>query len=619
MHRPAPHLRSIIILASALLFAAVLFCFLPTTTHAAGVNAGLTPAVSDALGLGTEDVRVTVAKIIRAAFALLGIVFVVIVLYGGFLWMTAAGNEEQIDKARKIITNGVIGLAIMLAALAITQFAIQVLTGEGGGGAGGSRRLGGGSGSGGGFGVGATFAIPQSGALGNGIVVSHTPERGAQNVPRNVRISITFREPMQLGSLIRGYNDQGTPDDISDDYPSGNAPTAANTDVIQIFPTTGGVAAALNGDAVQVRFTPDRRTYTFVTPLLGSPSEDVSYTVKIGTAARTAEGASAFTGSFASGYQWDFTTSSVVDVTPPQVRMVVPRQNQEHPRNTLIQLYFSEPMDPTTLTGILPDFANVSVTSGAGAGLPVAGSGVLASRYETWEFVSNDRCATNACGGDIFCLPAATTMHVTVRAASLSDTPPAADLTLIPPDGATDMAGNSLDGNGDGQSTGPGSDDYVFQFRTSQALDTTSPVIEHVAPDLDASAVAPDAAVSVRFSKLMSVRSFTNEALSVQMVPAPDEPTCYDWYARTVTADGQPSDDGVKTEAVLSHCLFAPNTSYIPQVTSAVRDTRQNCYVPAATSPDFGRCSPGDAYCCNGNPSATACQITPAGGVIPGR
>lgn len=78
-------------------------------------------------GLGTRDIRETVAAIINVALGLLGIVAVVIIIAGGFLWMTAGGNEEKVDKARKMIFSGIIGLAIILSAYAIAKFVIEKL------------------------------------------------------------------------------------------------------------------------------------------------------------------------------------------------------------------------------------------------------------------------------------------------------------------------------------------------------------------------------------------------------------------------------------------------------------------------------------------------------------
>ncbi len=79
-------------------------------------------------GLSDVDPRITTAKLIRIALSVLGTVFLVIVLYGGFLWMTAGGNEDRVSDAKKWIASGVIGLAIILSAFGITTFVINNLT-----------------------------------------------------------------------------------------------------------------------------------------------------------------------------------------------------------------------------------------------------------------------------------------------------------------------------------------------------------------------------------------------------------------------------------------------------------------------------------------------------------
>lgn len=79
-------------------------------------------------GLGTSDIRETIASIIKVAMGLLGIVAVVIILIGGFTWMTAGGNEEKVGEAKKWIFAGVIGLAIILSAYALATFVINSLT-----------------------------------------------------------------------------------------------------------------------------------------------------------------------------------------------------------------------------------------------------------------------------------------------------------------------------------------------------------------------------------------------------------------------------------------------------------------------------------------------------------
>ena len=68
-----------------------------------------------------------VAQIIQVVLSILGVVLIVLIIYAGFLWMTAAGNEDKISKAKKTIVAAVIGLAIVLSAYLITAFVISQL------------------------------------------------------------------------------------------------------------------------------------------------------------------------------------------------------------------------------------------------------------------------------------------------------------------------------------------------------------------------------------------------------------------------------------------------------------------------------------------------------------
>lgn len=88
-----------------------------------GVNYGA------ATGLGQQDPRETIANVIRIALSFLGIVAVLIVLWGGILWMTAAGNDDKVETAKKVLFSGLIGLIIILSAFAITNFVVNQLIG----------------------------------------------------------------------------------------------------------------------------------------------------------------------------------------------------------------------------------------------------------------------------------------------------------------------------------------------------------------------------------------------------------------------------------------------------------------------------------------------------------
>ena len=87
---------------------------LPDFGNAAGYKYSMTP----------EPI---IATIIQATLSLLGIIFIILMIYGGGIWMTAKGNEQQVDKAKGLITAAIIGLVIVVAAYAISYFVIQTI------------------------------------------------------------------------------------------------------------------------------------------------------------------------------------------------------------------------------------------------------------------------------------------------------------------------------------------------------------------------------------------------------------------------------------------------------------------------------------------------------------
>lgn len=76
-------------------------------------------------GLSAGDLPTTIASLIRVILGMLGIVAVIIILIGGFKWMTSGGNDDKVKSARKVMTSGIIGLVIVLSAFAIAQFVLS--------------------------------------------------------------------------------------------------------------------------------------------------------------------------------------------------------------------------------------------------------------------------------------------------------------------------------------------------------------------------------------------------------------------------------------------------------------------------------------------------------------
>lgn len=58
---------------------------------------------------------------------LLGLIFLVLIIWGGFKWMTAQGNEEQVSRAKKVIVNAALGLSIVLLARILTTLLLNIV------------------------------------------------------------------------------------------------------------------------------------------------------------------------------------------------------------------------------------------------------------------------------------------------------------------------------------------------------------------------------------------------------------------------------------------------------------------------------------------------------------
>ena len=102
-------------------------CFAPllATPVLAGPDFGQTYA--EQTNLGNEDPRQIMTNLLNLAMTFLAIIAVIVILIGGFKWMTAAGSEDKVSEAKKIVVGGVIGLVIILAAWAIASFVLNTV------------------------------------------------------------------------------------------------------------------------------------------------------------------------------------------------------------------------------------------------------------------------------------------------------------------------------------------------------------------------------------------------------------------------------------------------------------------------------------------------------------
>lgn len=556
-------------------------------------------ATGTSAGFGSGNLLSIIGTIIKVFLGLLGIIFLIIMLYAGFLWMTAGGDGKQVDKAKKLLINAVIGIVIILSAFAITSFILNAILDATTGGSTNTNPP--------------VTTTPFSNSLGNGAVRDHYPLRDQTDVARNTNITVTFRDEMDIESFISGYDNGGTPLDVSDDTTA----TAINSANVKIYASAGGESTALSN--VDVYFTDDLKTFMFnPVDYLGSPTGPVSYTVVLEPKIQDANGASVFVGKNKDGYEWSFATGVNLDLDPPTVLSVVPVASGTYAKNIIVQITFDEPMDPTSSSGIRQaqrGFSNIQTTGTDG--VPTAGQYFISNGYRTITFQSSTACGTNSCGNTIYCLPGGQAINVNIRAATTS-TPPQAD--SFPYDGVVDMAANSLDGN----SNDIAGDGYIWNFETTNDIFLRGSSIESITPDLQAESVSLDQDVDLIFSDILMSSTVSADNISLTNTELVSGQSHEQWFRFDVddlTSAGTPvtsrSDVPTKSLVTMPHGVLLESVDgktymYGVDVSERVLNQYQNCFLPAdgpGVSGNACAVTLTAPYCCNGTAQATTCTL----------
>jgi hypothetical protein len=111
-------------------FKKILLCvFLSFPFSILAADTGLEETAGTA-GIEKFDIATKIGDIISTILGFVGIFFLILMIYGGLMWMTAGGKEEQLGKAKKVITSAVIGMIVVFSAYAITYFVTETLLGQ---------------------------------------------------------------------------------------------------------------------------------------------------------------------------------------------------------------------------------------------------------------------------------------------------------------------------------------------------------------------------------------------------------------------------------------------------------------------------------------------------------
>lgn len=244
-------------------------------------------------GLGTRDLRTIIFAIVNVLLGFLSIVAVLIIMYGGFVWMTSKGDPKRIEDAKNILRNAVIGLVIIFLAFSIVQFVFQFLIGAV------TPRGPGGPGA-------PPGPCTNCAALGGGIIESVYPTPGAVGVPRNTAMFVTYKELMDTTTMQTGANDLVIGDDnVKIFYKNPNTGAEVVLQSIEVYADNIGEKTFI--------FRPDN--------YLGDGIHNITYTVSLGKNIKKKNGDLAFSGS---SYSWSFTVGTKLDLVPPVVNNIFP-------------------------------------------------------------------------------------------------------------------------------------------------------------------------------------------------------------------------------------------------------------------------------------------------------
>lgn len=601
------------------------------------------------LVLSGQDIRVIVAKIIRAVLGLLGIIAVIIIIYAGYVIMTSAGNEEKVVKGKKILLNAVIGLTIILSALIIVQFILNALADATGLRSDRGRvRV-------------QLDSFAGSGALGR-IVKDHYPTRDQTGVYRNTSIIVTFADtvPVDPSSIIK--NDNQTCWDLNTlkakkdctaeelkNYPYyGDCVDLDGDNIINRKEKVNGkwecdtlltdsvsITSELSKESLEAfalssyenvklvdgQIKADNFSFVFVPrELLGSPEQNVKHKVTLtndilNKKLDKEDQQGIFSNQFTKYYSWNFETNTELDIDPPYVVSVSPQNDEKIPKNKIIRVQFSEPMNPIMISGKTNGLDHTSFTNIllntflSGVTTTVSGDWKVSNGYTSVEFTPETPCGLNSCGDTMYCLPldcpeddsyCSRPFEALIRTADLTNNKEI-PFEAYPFTGVMDVAFNALDGDNDKKADGkpaPGNflvidnteksqDNYWWGFDVYNKIDREAPYIVRLTPDIDRYSVAEQADLNFYYSKPMWYYTLNN--FSLEEYPEPgvlkrDGKALVDaeiWFYSRMTDLNYNSV--TSTMQTIKHRAFGPNDAdlyYFPILPSTIMSDTQNCLYP---------------------------------------
>ncbi|MFZ4461907.1 MAG: pilin [Patescibacteria group bacterium] len=110
----------------SLAYSSVAALTLAQTTFAAGINAGV-EKVDERLKGRSDNLETGIQSMISFVTNLLYLIAVGFVLYGGFLMLTAGGDDEKVKSGKKILMQAALGLLVIFIASSLVSFILRLI------------------------------------------------------------------------------------------------------------------------------------------------------------------------------------------------------------------------------------------------------------------------------------------------------------------------------------------------------------------------------------------------------------------------------------------------------------------------------------------------------------
>jgi hypothetical protein len=295
------------------LFTQNTFAQAPPVAENYGLDSGFT-----SVGVQTDtDLKSIIASIINIVFGFLGILAVILIIYAGYLWLTAGGNSEQVEQAKKILQGAVIGLAIILSAWGIAAFIIRQLSDA--------------TGTSGGPGGGGTI-LPPDGTVGAFVVqsieTSHLPGPSNQDVYRCSKIQPQFNHYINSAKF--------------ESLKGGETLTVKKETSPGVFVNEGTVEVSLRNNVISFKRTDGQGKWGATSDYEVRLDETLenTRTQQLSTNCADCDGDR-------DGYNfWSFSTGTIDDEDDPTLDMTYPTTGDTSvPLSTIFSLEFSEAID----------------------------------------------------------------------------------------------------------------------------------------------------------------------------------------------------------------------------------------------------------------------------------